>query len=352
MKKVTLTDEQKDFLAKSFPTNPDLNKLTKECFCNEELDGRSAEGRAVREFLSSSGLEYSTTQRMPQRCDELTETQKEFILQRATEGLSSFEIAKQVWPDVEIKNLSKEVRAVLACIRAVNPDWVHGTESALFTRYSPPKAASKVIKKIYDSTGIQLEEERMHKRHKDYVDKLLINLSNSRFCTIMNGFESHDSRKLFEEEFIRLTWDKPDLTADEVTLYMNVCKDVVMLENISKNLAKLHKMFEETEEQNELSVRLAETIKAKSKEYHDSEGRIESLIKRLQGDRSARLAKRHESSASILNLVQAFMEEEERQIMLNIVEKQKLLIDKEAQMIESLPEFKARVLGIGREDVV
>ena len=26
---------------------------------------------------------------------------------------------------------------------------------------------------------------------------------------------------LFEHEFIRLTWDKPDLTADEINLYLN-----------------------------------------------------------------------------------------------------------------------------------
>ena len=34
---------------------------------------------------------------------------------------------------------------------------------------------------------------------------------------------------LFEHEFVRLTWDKPDLTADEINLYLNVCKEVINL---------------------------------------------------------------------------------------------------------------------------
>ena len=61
-----------------------------------------------------------------------------------------------------------------------------------------------------------------------------------------------------------MTWDKPDLTADEINLYLNACKEVINLEVISSHLNKLNDMFDIADDQTEMSVRLAEIIKAKS----------------------------------------------------------------------------------------
>ena len=46
-------------------------------------------------------------------------------------------------------------------------------------------------------------------------------------------------------------------------------------------MAKLNTMFNEAEEQQELTVRLAELLKTKSEEYNQCEKRMESLIQRL-----------------------------------------------------------------------
>ena len=48
-------------------------------------------------------------------------------------------------------------------------------------------------------------------------------------------------------------------------------------------------MFESADDQDEMTVRLAEIIKAKSAEYHQCESRIENLTKKLQGDRGERM---------------------------------------------------------------
>ena len=63
-----------------------------------------------------------------------------------------------------------------------------------------------------------------------------------------------------------MTWDKPDLTADELNLYMNVAKEIINLELITSHLQKLNDMFESADDQDEMTVRLAEIIKAKSGE--------------------------------------------------------------------------------------
>ncbi len=65
-------------------------------------------------------------------------------------------------------------------------------------------------------------------------------------------------------------------------------------------------MFDEADEQQEMSIRLAEIIKAKSSEYHQCETRIENLTKKLQGDRGERMKKMQKANTSFLNFVQLF----------------------------------------------
>jgi phage gpG-like protein len=111
-------------------------------------------------------------------------------------------------------------------------------------------------------------------------------------------------------------------------------------------------MFDEAEDQQDLTVRLAEILKTKSEEYNQCEKRMESLIQKLQGDRSKRVASKQRQNASILALVQLFQEEEERVLMIKLAEMQKKLARKEADKLESMPDWKARVLGISKEDVI
>tara|TARA_R100000995_G_C3483518_1_gene125561 strand:+ start:2737 stop:3786 length:1050 start_codon:yes stop_codon:yes gene_type:complete len=347
-----LTEEQKNFLRDNASEIPDLIDLTKQCFGDDSLDGRSKEGRAVRKFLVENSIEFKTTGRIPAEVIEFTSEQKDFIIQQAEEGLSSLEIAKIVFPSRIIRPLSAEQRAVLAEIREVNPDILPSQDSGALNSYIAPKSASRIIKKINDSTGLGLDESKLNRQKQICVEKLKVNLSNSRFLKIINNLLNQEDRVLFEHEFVRLTWDKPDLTADEINLYLNVCKEVINLEVISAHLNKLNSMFDEADEQQEMSIRLAEIIKTKSSEYHQCETRIENLTKKLQGDRSERMKKLNKENASFLSIVQLFQEEEERETMIRIAEMQKQAVKQEAERLEGMSEWKARVLGIGQQDVI
>ena len=342
-----LSENQKQFLRENATKIPDLMELTKQCFSDtiparaDHLDGRSREGRAVRKFLCENSINYTTTGRTPAEDIELTQPQKDFILQQAEDGLSSLEIARIIFPDRNVKPLSKEMRTVLAHIREVNPDIMPSQDSGALNSYIGPKSASRIIKKINDATGLGLNENRLG-----------INLNNSRFLKIINNYLNEEDRVLFEHEFVRLTWDKPDLTADELNLYLNVCKELVNLEVVSSHLNKLNDMFDIADDQTEMSVRLAEIIKAKSGEYHQCETRIENLTKKLQGDRAERMKKNQKENASFLSIVQLFQEEEERKTMVRIAEMQKKAVKEEAHRLEGMVEWKARVLGISQDDVI
>jgi len=350
---MNLTDEQKEKVQTAFAQSPDLNEIVKYVFDNPLLDGRSKEGREIRKYMVTAGMKFNTARREKKEDIVFTPQQQQFIVDQANLGLSSLAIAELLFPKQEIKPLSMEQRAVFALMREINPDYNPSQDTnAVLSSYVAPKAVVRVIKKINDATGSTFDEEKINRQHKVCVDKLTINLNNSRFVKIMNNYTVRDDRDLFEQEFIRLTWDKPDLTSDEINLYMNVCKEIINLEVISKHLNKLNDMFDIANDQEEMSVRLAEIIKAKSSEYHQCETRIENLTKKLQGDRSSRMQSKHKENASILAIVQFFQDEEERNNMVKIAEMQKQLVSEEANRLEGMEEWKARILGISKDHVI
>ena len=169
---------------------------------------------------------------------------------------------------------------------------------------------------------------------------------------IISNYHKDEDQDLFEAEFIRATWDKPDLSADEINLYVNVCVDYINLKNISSHMEKLNRMFDDADEQQELTVRLSELLKTKSEEYNQCEKRQESLIQRLAGDRAKRISQRKDQNASILSLVESFQNEEERKLMVKMADMQKQAIKEEADHLESMNEWKSRILGISKNDVI
>jgi hypothetical protein len=347
-----LTEEHIDFLKKNSKKHQDLNILTQKCFDNDDLDGRTKEGRAVRKFLIENDIKFNTQFKGKQEPIKFSKEQKEFIIQQAEDGLSSLEIAKLLFPDKRVNPLSLEQRGVLEIIRDVNPDIMPSKDGGALNSYIAPKAASRIVKKINEATGQNFDESKLNRQYQICVERLGIHLNNSRFLKIMNNYLDISDRELFEQEFVRLTWDKPDLTADEINLYLNVCKEIINLEVVSAHLNKLNDMFDVADDQTEMSVRLAEIIKAKSSEYHQCESRIENLTKKLQGDRSERMKNKSKSNASILSIVQMFQEKEERDNMVRIAEMQKETVKKEAERLEGMAEWKARILGISQDDVI
>ena len=79
---------------------------------------------------------------------------------------------------------------------------------------------------------------------------------------------------------------------------------------------------------------------------------MESLIKKLNGDRAERLRNRQKENASILTLVRNFQIEEQRNQMIEIAEMQKKLVEEEADRLDNMESWKARILGISKKDAI
>jgi len=348
-----LNKDQKTIINENAGKITDLTELTRLVFPEtENIDGRSKQGRAVRKYLSKNKIDYETKHFSGKDPICLTQEQKDFIDQSIGGGMTCSQVATILFPESRITKVSQEYTAVHAYVENNDRLTTPSIEDAAFRRYSSPKAPSKIIKKINDCAQTCIDENKLSISERKGIESLGGFLASPRFVQVINNYDSQEDRDLFEAEFVRATWDKPDLTSDEINLYINVCMDYIHLKNIQGAINKLNRMFDEAEDQQDLTVRLAELLKTKSEEYNQCEKRMESLIQKLQGDRSKRISSKQQQNASILALVQLFQEEEERAVMIKIAELQKQAAKEETDRLESMPSWKARVLGISKEDVI
>jgi hypothetical protein len=69
-------------------------------------------------------------------------------------------------------------------------------------------------------------------------------------------------------------------------------------------------------------------------------------------DRAKKIQERKEENASILNLVQAWKDEEKRKGIIHLAEAQKQNLEQEARRLSSIDELKAIIRGVDPDEMV
>ncbi|NDG51979.1 MAG: hypothetical protein EBY39_02985 [Flavobacteriia bacterium] len=348
----SLTEDQKKFIQQNKNKITDLGEMTRAVFMNENIDGRSQQGRSVREYLIEIGQKFDTTKAAPAKEIILSNEDKEFISEYSSNGTNAYQIAKLIFPESNVTPLSKETIVIADYIREHIPQGISSEDSARGLEYNPPCTTLSAIKKVNTCAGVRLNIDKITRQENLCIEVIMKNLASPRFISQITSYTDINDRKLFEAEFVRACWDKPDLTPDEINMYINICMDYINLKQIEKQKLKLNDMFNSAEEETDLTMRLTEILKTKSEEYNQCINRIDRAITKLQGDRSKRLDKKNQNTASMLSLVKLFQEEEERAIMIKMAEMQKSLIKDEADRMEDMPAWKARILGISKSDAI
>ena len=347
-----LTEDQKNFIKENHSGIPDLIELTRAVFQNPDVDGRSKEGRAVRKFCVEEGIDFKTTKHEKAKQVRLSEEHKEFSLEYARDGMNPYQIASLLFPEDNITPLSKETLVITEFLNENGPEGQIAEPTGFKYEYVSPKTSTVIVNKINETAGLEWLPNKLAIAQRDCVDALKRYLGAPRFVQTIGAYLDVNDRELFEAEFVRAVHDKPDLTTDEVNLYINVCIDYINLKHIQKAMNKLNKLFDEAESQQDMTVRLAELLKTKSDEYNQCEKRMESLIQKLQGDRAKRISAQQDQYASILSLVQIFQDEDERKRMVKIAEMQKEAVKEEANRFEDMADWKARILGVGKNEIL
>ena len=353
-----LNEEQQQIIIKKIGEGiNDYITIANIVYGTTDLTGRSKEAKEVRDFLISVGNLKSKTKQTKQ-IETLTKGNIEFIDQNIKTGLSPKQVTLLLFNErfqgVDNLNifLTSEYRAVQKYIKDNYPDFLVDNESAINEKYAVPRSIKTVINKVNKWCGQNISEEKMSLNHRKYMEKLLIYLGSPRFVSNYDSYRSETDKDLFEAEFVRSVWDKPDLTIDEVNLYVNVCMDYINLRQIDIKKNKVNEMFNDTQEQKDLTIRLTEILKTISEEYNQCAQRIDKSLQKLNGERSKRVEQHQQKNASILNLVELFQDEQERKMMIQIADMQKRTVNEEADRLENMSSWKSRILGISKQDAI
>lgn len=363
MKPVTpLTTEQKKILTdmwNSDPRNPPtLGDIVAKLF-GPGLDGRSVEAKAVKIALAELNLSAKTKSKYEVQTDKiiLTEEQKKFI-ENNSSVMNALEIAKILFKNPALSNLNCEVRAVSNYIQDLNIRVLNCKKSDLpkQAEYTPPKTIDAAIKRINTYITYVVDREKVTPTQRKNIDTLIGYLHTYRFISQMNNYETETERTLCEDAFIRATYDKPDLAQEEIDQYIEYANQVVQGFNIQRRSntlqAHLDMIAGGGEESMKISMGLVEAIGKASNEYHQCKSREQKLLDDLKEKRSNKLAKNIKDNASILNLVQAWKNEETRLEMLAHAEKEQKAIANEVNKMSDMSELKLRILGLSKNDIL
>ena len=356
MKEYILKPEEKERSLQLFEElDGDLSGVTKKLFNDENEKGSTVRGRALRKYWIEEGLSYKTKVKKRVVKHFLTDEEKSFVKQHYCPEVTKLEVGQLLWPkDSESKGFPETDKFIALCeyITKEFPAAVNMRDDAAGEKYTPPRILSTATKRLNKVASTEFEAEKMNLRERKCIEKLITYLNAPRFVQVIGSYVTRQSRELFESEYIRSTWDKPDLTSDELNLYVNVCMDYVNIKEIEQQKQKLNLMFDDTEGQNDLTMRLTEMLKTKAEEYNQCINRIDKMLAKLNGERAKRVANQQQRNASVISLVQLFQDEEERKLMIKMADMQKQAVRKEADEVEKMSDWKARVLGVSKEDAI
>ena len=154
---------------------------------------------------------------------------------------------------------------------------------------------------------------------------------------------------------MRYTYNKSDLTQEEVDQYIVLASEVVIASNIQRRVEHLQGLLDDVAEDTDgrrISMSLVEAIGKAQNDYHQSVGRQNKLLSDLKEKRSDRLKNQIKENASIINLVQMWKEEESRNKLIQLAELRKKIVKSEIDNLSSMDEVKARILGISPDEIL
>ena len=355
-----LTEEQQLKLLQEWNNRPDnppsLAELVKLTFDRDDLDGRSKEGKAVKQFLASRQIKPKKSHEYEAKgLIELTLEHKEYISNNC-HTMTGLEMAKVLFKNEALTNLSQETRSVLEYMKTIPTNVkFHNNENENIPtdEYRPPKSEERMIAKINRYILDGIDKNKLTHKHKKEINSLIGYMNTYRFCHQINLYDDEKDRELFESSFVRYTYDKSDLTQEEVDQYIVLSTEVVISSNIQQTINVLQTQIDMAiQEDGKIPMALVEASNTARKEYNDCVNRQQKLLNDLKVKRSERLSKQVKETASIINLVQMWKEEESRAKLLKMAEMRKNVIEKEIDRLSTMDEVKSKILGISKDEIL
>lgn len=375
-----LTPEQELIVRDAFQNGatPNLSELTRKVFNNNSIDGRSKEGRAIKEYISQfqiGKVRVNVIKKMEPYA--LSEEQKERIKSEyKNDGFTTLIFTRNLFNDQSISALHLEHRAVSDYVKLLQDqddkkslrisdsgefETINYEPSSNFRRgetpaeqYRPPANIVQVIARINKYLNYGWKEENLKRAQIKCVESLFTYLKIFRFLYQINNYSRQEDRELFEDAFIRYTHDKDDLTQEEIDQFITLSNEVVIAADIQRRIEYLRMSLDDMASESDgrkISMSLNEAINNAQTEYNQCISRQDKLYKSLTVNRSKRIEEKRNENASILNLVYAWKQEENRERMIALAERQREALKEEVEKLSSVDEFKAIIRGIDPKEI-
>lgn len=341
----------------SNPSQPPSIKEILKHLHGKEMDGRSPEARAVRVALSKHELKARVDGAVK---IELNESHKKFI-QNNAKTMTAVEMARVLFSNPALTNLNGETRSVNEFIKTLDESLV--MNSGLATQdvpdgdYEPPQSLDRVVKRANAYRHDKLDKDKITPQEKKCLEKLIEYLNIHRLCKQINTFDNVSDRKSFEDAFIRYTWDKPDLSQEEVDEYIVLASEVVISFKIQRRSEKLQSMLDDITDGSDaadkikISMSLVDAIGNHQKEYNESVKRQQTLLTSLKEKRSEKISKKIKDNASVLNIINEWKNEEKRANWIKLAEIEQRIVAEEVDKLDGMDAIKCRILGLTKEEI-
>jgi len=335
---------------------PSLAELIEAAYPDREgIDGRSKEAKELKDYLSTHGVKADGAHVYRPKSVVLTDEQKEFAENNAS-LMSAVHLARVAFKDETITNLHAEARAMNEYLQTLDPSAItQDTQEVPEGDYVVPKSFDKTLIRTNQFVNPKLDKKKVTPIAKKGIQTLMGYLNTYRFIHQINTYTTNSDRKLFESCFVRYTYDKPDLTQEEVDQYIVLASEVVIGSTIQGRSERLQVLLDITAEDTEgrrVAMGLVQAISSAQTEYNQCITRQTKLLGDLKEKRSDKLRSQIKSNASILNLVEMWKEEESRLQLIKLAELRKESVKEEIENLSSMDEVKARVMGISEEEVL
>jgi hypothetical protein len=360
---VILQDDQKAAILELWKneTPPSMDDMMRAAF-GVAYDNRSKPAQIIKKFLAEHDIKPKKFTPFVNKV-VLTDEQKEYIKSHCL-GVNAEPLLDAVRVLFDNKNLSPvhneyvESQKYLTSIMN-EPIKEEVTEEVIDKEYKPAKslmqAAARVNKFVFKDT-IKDRAWEPNVTIRKNLESLIKFTHYPRFLLLCRRYLDLIERDLFEGTYVAYVWDKTDLTAEELDLYIDVCQDVVAEVRIENELSSwTRKMSEGTTDDEGKRISpmvIGEHLANLRDESNKNKERRKKMVENLQGKRSTRIENKMKQTASMLNLVEAWKNQENRNKILKDAEERKRRVGEEIKRLTGMESLRALVAGVHPEEIL
>lgn len=225
--------------------------------------------------------------------------------------------------------------------------------------YKIPETDDQLLKKITANVpGCQWRKSGLDAHQRKCLRFLQSNLMSLHFLRTINGIKDAGLRELFEQEFIKHVFDKPDLIPEDINSYISLASAYVELFIVNERMYVLDKDFRDCSSGDDSNgaarrVLIVDQISKISKQREDIKNQIQKISRGLTGDREKRLAKETERSQSIARIINDCADEKKRDLLNAAAKARNIALQNHIKEVEGYDEIsKGEINGISIEEIL